>query len=113
MFDSDVWVLGTPVYWWGPTGQFKTFLDRWYGVNDRKLFEGKEVILIIPLGGTSERGYGPTLNILTRAVRYLKMNLVTTILATGVGKKGAIKNHPELLASARKAGNSIALIDSY
>ena len=26
---SDVWVLGTPVYWWGPTAQFKAFLDRW------------------------------------------------------------------------------------
>ena len=28
MEKSDVWVLGTPVYWWGPTAQFKSFLDR-------------------------------------------------------------------------------------
>ena len=24
---SQAWVLGTPVYWWGPTAQFKAFLD--------------------------------------------------------------------------------------
>jgi multimeric flavodoxin WrbA len=29
MKHSSVWVLGTPVYWWGPTAQFKAFLDRW------------------------------------------------------------------------------------
>jgi multimeric flavodoxin WrbA len=25
---SEIWVLGTPIYWWGPSAQFKTFLDR-------------------------------------------------------------------------------------
>jgi multimeric flavodoxin WrbA len=112
MFENDVWVLGTPVYWWGPTAQFKAFLDRWYGVNNRKLFEGKEVILVIPLGGASENAYGPTLNILTRVMRYLRLIHRTTILAAGVGRKGAIQNHPKLLASARKAGKDAALIDS-
>jgi multimeric flavodoxin WrbA len=25
---SRIWVLTTPVYWWGPTAQMKTFIDR-------------------------------------------------------------------------------------
>ena len=25
---SQVWVLGTPVYYWGPTAQFKAFVER-------------------------------------------------------------------------------------
>lgn len=32
MRQSKAWVLGTPVYWGGPTAQFKAFIDRWYGV---------------------------------------------------------------------------------
>ena len=28
MGQCDVWVLGTPLYWWGPSAQFKVFLDR-------------------------------------------------------------------------------------
>ena len=29
MKSSDIWVFGSPIYWWGPTAQFKAFLDRW------------------------------------------------------------------------------------
>ena len=46
---SQVWVLGTPVYYWGPTAQFKAFVDRWYGAGKIVTFNGKRVILAIPL----------------------------------------------------------------
>lgn len=108
MFDSDVWILGTPVYWWGPTAQFKAFLDRWYSVNDRSQFKGKEIILVIPSGGSGEHYVGPTKDILERIIPYLGMNHVRTILASGIGKKGAVENHPDLLDSARQTGREIA-----
>jgi multimeric flavodoxin WrbA len=38
---SQVWVLGTPVYWWGPTAQFKAFLDRWYGTEYVMFTQGR------------------------------------------------------------------------
>ncbi|MHA1138485.1 MAG: flavodoxin family protein [Candidatus Thorarchaeota archaeon] len=44
----EVWILGTPVYWWGPTAQLKAFIDRWYGVN-RDIFKNRKVALAIPL----------------------------------------------------------------
>lgn len=108
MFESDVWVLGTPVYWWGPTAQFKTFLDRWYGVNERKQFEGKSVILAIPLGGSREYAYGPTIDIMERVMKYLKMKHEETILAPRVMKKGSIRNYPEILIAAKNAGKIVA-----
>lgn len=108
MFDSDVWILGTPVYWWGPTAQFKAFLDRWYGVNDRSRFRGREVILVIPSGGTGEYSYGPTKDMLERVLKYLGMTHVKTILAAGIGRKGAVENHSDILESARQTGRDIA-----
>jgi multimeric flavodoxin WrbA len=30
MEEHQVWVLGTPVYWWGATAQMKVFIDRWF-----------------------------------------------------------------------------------
>jgi multimeric flavodoxin WrbA len=30
LYGSDVWALGTPVYWFGASAQMKTFIDRWY-----------------------------------------------------------------------------------
>jgi multimeric flavodoxin WrbA len=53
MEQSDIWILGTPVYWWGPTAQMKTFVDRWYGIK-QSIFQGKKMLLIVPMGGGNE-----------------------------------------------------------
>jgi multimeric flavodoxin WrbA len=108
MFDSEVWILGTPVYWWGPTAQFKAFLDRWYGVNDRSKFRGRQVVLVIPSGGTGEYSYGPTKDMLERVLNYLGMTHVRTILGPGLGKRGAVESHPNILEPARQIGRNIA-----
>jgi multimeric flavodoxin WrbA len=55
---SQVWVLGTPIYYWGPTAQFKSFIDRWYSTEHQVTpkiveFKDKRVVLAIPLGGTA------------------------------------------------------------
>ena len=43
MEESEIWILGTPVYWWGPTAQLKAFIDRWYGIN-REVFKGRKAV---------------------------------------------------------------------
>lgn len=97
MQKSDVWVLGTPVYWWGPTAQFKAFLDRWYGL-DRTVFHHRRAVLVIPLGG-SERYAVHTVGILRDVLDYLGIEHVATILAPG-----GVRNNPEVMESARRAG---------
>jgi multimeric flavodoxin WrbA len=100
---SEVWVLGTPVYWWGPTAQFKAFIDRWYGVS-RTTFSDKHVILTIPFGGGSTSYARHTVGILEDIIPYLNMNHVATILAPGIHRLGAIRNNTTLMISARNAG---------
>jgi multimeric flavodoxin WrbA len=99
---SQAWVLGTPVYWWGPTAQFKAFLDRWYGAR-RVRFEGRHVVLVVPLGG-SARGARHTVGMLTDALNYLGTEIVATVLASGAHSLGAVRGHAEVLAAARRAG---------
>jgi multimeric flavodoxin WrbA len=50
MKTSRIWVLATPVYWWGPTAQMKAFIDRWYAV-PREVFREKRIILAVSSGG--------------------------------------------------------------
>jgi len=104
---SDVLVLGTPVYWWGPTAQFKAFLDRWYGVN-REIFKGKKTILAIPLEAENSINAQPLIDMFKGIMDYLGMVHVETVLAAGVYERGAVHRHPEILASARKAGQMAA-----
>jgi multimeric flavodoxin WrbA len=108
MAQSDVWVLGTPVYYWGPTAQFKAFVDRWYGAGKAVDFKGKRVILIIPLGSGSEYDARHTAGMLEDALAWQKTELLTTILVPGVMKRGAVRERPEVLASARQAGHDAA-----
>jgi multimeric flavodoxin WrbA len=102
MEKSQVWVLGTPVYWWGPTAQFKTFLDRWYGAGE-VTFKGRRVVITIPLGGGATYARY-TKGILTEVVGYLGMDLVATVIAPGAHSLGAVRGHDEVLAEARRAG---------
>jgi multimeric flavodoxin WrbA len=97
MQESTVWVLGTPIYWWGPTAQFKAFLDRWYGI-DRTVFRGRKGILVIPLGG-SEPYAKYTVGILTDVLNYLNIEHVATVLAPG-----GVRNHPQVMERAYNAG---------
>ena len=102
MLDSDLWVLGTPVYWWGPKAQFKTFLDRWY-CPKHESFKGKHVILVIPLGGSSTYAQH-TVGILTDVCNYLGIELDETILAPGMNDKGVVRENVKLIKKAHNAG---------
>ncbi len=103
METSQLWVLGTPIYWWGPTAQFKAFIDRWYGQKAEK-FAGHRVILAIPLGGGSPSYARHTVGMLTDIIGYLGMVHVATILAPGVSAKGDVRNYPEVIENANRTG---------
>jgi putative NADPH-quinone reductase len=102
---SQVWVLGTPVYWWGPTAQFKAFLDRWYGSN-YAMFKDRRIILTIPLEDTDSRTARHTVGMFTDVLAYLKADLFATVLAPGVLDRGQVREHTEVLAAARSAGRA-------
>jgi len=106
---SETWVLGTPVYWWGPTAQFKLFLDRWYGAqNSKKVrFANKKGILVIPFEDKKPATARHTVGMFKDSFEYLKMELLETILAPGVLKPGDISIFPEVLNKAYEVGKKI------
>ena len=103
MVNSQVWVLGTPIYWWGPTAQMKTFVDRWYGANHAK-FQGKQVILALPLGGSREESAQHTVGMFRNIIDYLSMKHIATVIAPGVYRRGVISEKSSILQIARDTG---------
>jgi multimeric flavodoxin WrbA len=82
-------VLGTPLYWYGPSAQLKAFIDRWSCLLDleeeafRRRMRGKRAVLVLAQG---ERGFyeaAPALQMLEWSVRYLDMLLVGRIVVVG------------------------------
>jgi multimeric flavodoxin WrbA len=103
MQESNVWILGTPIYWWGPSGQFKIFLDRWVSIA-RTIFRGKKVILAIPMGGGSEGYARHTVAIFEDVFQYLHMDHLGTILAPGSDHRDAVRNEQRLMDKAHRMG---------
>lgn len=108
MQHSDVWVLGTPVYWSSPSAYFKLFLDRWFGQSRIVTFKGRRVILAIPMGASDPdkvRQLEQTMLGMFRMITgHMEMNLLTAIMASGVWDAGKIREHPDKLSAAYRAG---------
>jgi multimeric flavodoxin WrbA len=104
MKNSQVWVLGTPVYYWGPSAQFKTFVDRWYGADKVATFKRKRVTLVIPLGSSDAHDARHTVGMLQDALAWQESELFATVLAPGVLERGVVRERSDLLAAARRAG---------
>ena len=106
MLESDVWVLGTPIYWWGPSAQFKAFLDRWYNPKHQD-FKGKRVVLVIPLGGEHKRYARHTIGLFKDVIDYLDMKLIDMVLAPGFNNRGGVRNDASLMNKAHAIGRSV------
>jgi multimeric flavodoxin WrbA len=107
MEESEIWVLGTPVYWWGPTAQLKAFIDRWYGIN-RMVFMSRKFALVIPLGSSNPKTAQHVLGMFEDISEYLSMKQIGLLLAPDVYKVGDAKNRLDLLEKATELGRSIA-----
>jgi len=106
MKEADVWVIGTPVYWWGPTAQMKVFIDRWYGFA-RETFQNKKIILVAPMEDTEEKTAAHVVGMFQDSCDYIGIEIADIIVAKGVHEAGAAKERADLIQLAENAVNKI------
>ena len=107
LIEAQTWVIGTPIYWWGPSAQLKAFIDRWVSLR-QQAFTEKTLILVIPMGGGSESYARHTTGMFRDIASYLGINLHEIILAPGVSKKGEVRQDKQLMEKAHQVGNQIS-----
>ncbi len=108
---SEAIVLGTPVYWYGPTALMKGFIDRFVYFNceaNRPMIRDKRAAVAIVLEETHEQTWRPVIEFFEKSLSYLEMKPAGTIIVPGVGKKGDILKHPERLEEAYRLGAKLA-----
>ena len=84
--------------------QYQTLLDRWYGADRKAIFPGKRVILTIPFEDTYAAAPRHTVGILTEALNYVGAEVVATVLAPGVHRRGEVRERADRMDAARNAG---------
>lgn len=103
-----VWVLGTPVYWWGPSAQMKAFMDRWFAKvssrDNRDILSGHKIVLAVPLGDTNPETARHVVGMFEDSLNFVKSEVVDCVLAPGAYDAGDVRKMPEVLEKARLAG---------
>jgi len=107
MDSSQVMVLGTPLYWYGPSAQIKTFIDRWYGATHEMTFEGRRVILAIAWGQPDAHAARHTEGMFKEVLDFLNMEHFATVLAPGVFQQGDVREHSAVLEEAQRVGREV------
>lgn len=111
IIESDIFVLGTPVYWYGPTALMKGFIDRFVYFNcpeNRAKIRGKLAVIAVPFEEESLETAALVEAFFEKSLEYLEMNLVGKILVPGVGEKGDILKKAERLLEGFELGRRLA-----
>ncbi len=109
LYESEAIVLGTPVYWAGPSAQLKTFIDRWFAFSHPPYLpkmKGKRVILIAPFEENDASVADPLVEMMIKSLDYLEMELSGKVLVTA-GEKGAVKENSEAMKQAYTLGSEL------
>jgi multimeric flavodoxin WrbA len=115
MEQHQVWVLGTPVYWWSATAQMKLFIDRWFAPwanpKTREVFSHRVAVVATPLGDTDPAVARHTTGMFGDIFAFLGIPIAATVVAPNVGgsgiEKGAdVLKRPELMKAAYEAGTA-------
>jgi multimeric flavodoxin WrbA len=107
---ADVVVLGTPIYFWGPSAQFKPFVDRWYALDQpgiREKLAGKRCQLICAFADAGLETATPTVSMLQTGATYMGFEWQQPILGASLGARGEAAQRPELLQAAFAAGTRL------
>ncbi|UCG58672.1 MAG: flavodoxin family protein [Phycisphaerales bacterium] len=108
--DSDAIIFGTPVYWYGPTGLMKMFLDRFVYFNcpeNREKVRGKRAVIAVAFEEESIETAGLIVDMFEKSLAYLEMELAGKVLVPGVSDKGDILQKPERLEEAFELGQGL------
>ncbi len=109
LFEADLWVMGTPVYWWGPSAQTKLFIDRWYRFagEGRWQVRGKKAILVSPFGDEEPETPQHLVGMLRDSFAYLGMDFVGQLLVTA-SEAGEVAGNQAAMDQARDMGRRVA-----
>lgn len=86
--ESDVIVMGTPVYWWGPSAGFKTFMDRWYGVEFYTSLRKKKIVVLLPFEDPGVKAAEYAVGMIRASLEYIGADIADIILSPATKAPG-------------------------
>jgi len=107
--NADVIIIGTPIYWSGPSAKTKLLLDRLRPYYSNKKLKGKKAALILP-AGDGESDCDLTIEMFSRSFKALGIELIGSVAAQAydIGEASNDKNAMASIAGLVSQINEIA-----
>ncbi|QXO94517.1 flavodoxin family protein [Methanospirillum purgamenti] len=99
MIQSDLIILGSPVYFSDVSAQIKGLFDRTYSLWHKKMLKGKNIILVATC---AEEGTGHTIDSMRHWAIDHEMNIIATVEGSSE-KKGKVLDNPMTLKAIQDA----------
>ena len=103
--DTDYLIFGTPVYWYGPTGKMKLFLDRLRPFIASAKLKGKKGMLVVP-SAEGAKACSPLIEMFRMSFNYLGIKYKGALLVKAY-ERGEISKSQEELKRAYTVGEKI------
>ncbi|MDW2800685.1 NAD(P)H-dependent oxidoreductase [Clostridium boliviensis] len=103
--DADVFVIATPVYFYGVSSQLKSIIDRLHNPI-RNTFKVKELVLLAVCADTIPTVFDSLITMYHSVLSYFLLKDGGVITVPGVAQKGDILGNDALL-EARKLGGKL------
>jgi multimeric flavodoxin WrbA len=110
ILDADALVIGTPIYFWGPSAQTKVFMDRLYGIDVegvREKLVGKRLLLTCAFADSDPGTADNAINMLRTGAEWFKMPFFDPVLAIA-SARGEVTGQAETMRRAYEAGKALA-----
>jgi multimeric flavodoxin WrbA len=106
--EADLIIFGTPLYWYGPSGKMKLFVDRLRPFVASGKLKGKKGVIVTP-SAEGPPACEPLIQMFRMSFEYLGIEFAGEFLAIAY-EKGEIGQNQEVLKRAYEFGaNSLAL----
>jgi multimeric flavodoxin WrbA len=112
IIESDVIVLGTPVYWYGPTALMKGFVDRLVYFNcsgNRVKIRGKSGVIAVPFEDEDLSTANLIKEFFAKCFTYLEIEFAGESIVPGVTLKGEIAEKTVYMQEAFELGRKSVL----
>ena len=105
MMEADLIIFGTPIYYYGPTGQMKLLFDRMRPYGATGTLKGKKGVIVAP-SAEGAKCCGPLIKMFRMSFDYLGVEFAGKILGTAY-EKGEILQDKQEMKKAYKLGMSL------
>lgn len=110
ILESDGFVIGSPVYWWGPSAQLKTFFDRWYALvhrGGRRRFARKKAVIVTAYGDDDPGTPDHLVGMFRRSFQYLGID-IAGLLGVTASDPGDVLANADAMQEAYNLGVRLA-----